>query len=50
MSKQFIYIIFFLFFVLIINWTTNIKTVYYFLILVLIGVLVTRIDELEALT
>jgi hypothetical protein len=49
MGKQFVYITFFLFFVLIINWTSNIKTVYYFLILVLIGVLVVRVDEIEEL-
>lgn len=49
MNKQILYITFFLFFVLIINWSTDSKTVYYFLILVLLGVLLNRIDEIEDL-
>jgi hypothetical protein len=49
MNKQLISIIFFLFFILVLNWTTDKKTVFYFLVLVLIGVLLTRIDDLEEL-
>ena len=50
MSKEFIYLIFLLIILLIINFIGGIKPMYNFLLLILIGVVIFRIDDIKELT
>jgi UDP-N-acetylmuramyl pentapeptide phosphotransferase/UDP-N-acetylglucosamine-1-phosphate transferase len=49
MNKEFIYIAFLLFFLLVISWLSDKQVMFKFLILIFIGVLISNVDKIRKL-
>lgn len=49
MNKEFIYIAFLLFFLLVISWLSDKQIMFKFLILIFIGVLISNVDKIRKL-